>query len=204
MCQDMSPDPRRRPSLFPPPQATLVTTDPVTFVDAPPASSRGRLLHADIGIRIDREGQWSYHGSPIRRKELVCLFASTLTRDENGGYWLVTPTEMARVAVDDVPFIVEEVFISGDGRQQSISFRTNVDEIVTVDTNHALYVVTNARTGEPRPYVRLPRRREARIARSVFYELVACGETANDRAPPAFGVWSRGTFFVLGDPDADT
>jgi uncharacterized protein len=186
-----------------PPSATRVTADPVQLIDAPPASPRGRLLHADIGIRIDREGLWYYHGSVIQRKELMCLFASTLTRDTEGGYWLVTPTEMGRIDVEDVPFLAVEAFVAGEGLNRNISFRTNVDEIVTADKSNPVYVVTHARTGEPTPYVCLPRKREARIARTVFYDLVAHGEERPGSDGREFGIWSRGTFFVLGDPGAD-
>ncbi len=58
--------------------------DDVRLLGAPPAAPAGRIVHADLGIRIDHDGVWYYHGSPIQRKELVCLFASALTVDEHG------------------------------------------------------------------------------------------------------------------------
>jgi len=51
-----------------------------------PPSPRRRVLCGDVDMRIDRDGVWYYHGSPINRKELVCLFASVLTRDADGAY----------------------------------------------------------------------------------------------------------------------
>jgi hypothetical protein len=48
-------------------------------------------------------------------------------------------------------------------------------------------------TGEPRPYVVVRGRLEARILRAAFYELVEWGETYGDR----FGVWSGGAFFPM-------
>jgi len=42
----------------------------------------------DIDLRIARDGTWFYHGSPITRKPLVKLFATVLSRDEHGDYWL--------------------------------------------------------------------------------------------------------------------
>ena len=92
----------------------------------------------DLGIRIGRSGEWFYHGSPIHRKEMVCLFASLLTRLDDGSYWLITPDEIGRIEVDDVPFLAVEMFCDGAGRDLTICFRTNVDEIITLDCCHPL------------------------------------------------------------------
>ena len=59
----------------------------------------------EIDIRIDRNGTWFYHGSPIGRKELVRLFSTVLNKDENGDYWLTTPVEKGRIQVEDAPFM---------------------------------------------------------------------------------------------------
>jgi hypothetical protein len=169
------------------------------LIEPVPPSPRGRKLCDDLAIRIDREGIWYHEGSPIRRKELVCLFASALTRDRDGGYWLVTPIEMGRIEVEDAPFLAVEAFFAGEGRQRLISLRTNVDEIVTVDKDHALYVVTDEATGQPAPYLALHRQLCAKLTRAVYYELVSQGveETVDGRRQ--FGVWSAGRFYPLGE-----
>lgn len=166
-----------------------------------PASPQGRVLCDDLDMRIDRNGVWYYHGSAIRRKELVCLFASVLSRDENGRFWLVTPNEIGLVQVEDAPFLAVEMFVVGSGREQMISMRTNVDEIVTINDEHSLHVVTNAETGEPSPYVRLQWGIEARVARSVYYDLVDLGVEEEIDSQLFFGVWSSGSFFTLGKLD---
>lgn len=188
----------------PPPQA-------VELIGAPPAAACGRAFLKDLDIRIDGDGRWYYHGSPIERKELVCLFAQALVRDREGDYWLVTPTEIGRVTVEDAPFVCVELFASGDGCRRSISLRTNVDEIVTVDAAHPLTIVTDPVTGEPRPYVDLDRGMAARLSRSVYYELVALGAIeaagtnegagAGTNEVARYGVWSAGCFFALGTLD---
>ena len=178
---------------------------PTSFLGAvTPASRQGRVVCDDLDMRIDRDGVWYYHGSAIRRKELVCLFASVLTRDEDGRYWLVTPNEIGLVRVDDAPFIAVEMFEAGSGREKMISLRTNVDEIVTVNDDHSLHVVTNPETGEPSPYVRLREGIEARVARSVYYELVAQGVEEEIDGQLFFGVWSSGSFFALGKLEPET
>ncbi len=162
-----------------------------------------RVVCTDVDMRIDRDGVWYYHGSPIQRKELVCLFASVLTRNDAGEYWLVTPAEMCVVEVEDVPFLAVELFAGGTGREQIISLRSNVDEIVSVDNDHPLYVIDDPETGEPSPYLIVRDGIEARLTRSVFYELVDMGLEENIDGESFFGVWSSGSFFPLGKLDPD-
>jgi hypothetical protein len=99
----------------------------------PESRGRQKSICGKIDMRIARDGKWFYHGTPIPRKEMVCLFASTLTRRPDGSYWLVTPCEEAEIEVEDVPFLAVELFSCSCGRQRNISFRTNVDELVTLD-----------------------------------------------------------------------
>lgn len=78
--------------------------------------------------------------------------------------------------------------------------RTNVDDIVIIDADHRLRVVTEDATGAPNPYVTVRNGLEARLSRSVFYDLVelACEERVGDAT--LIGVWSKGIFFPLGPP----
>src|SRR5215813_2087022 len=126
----------------------------------------------EIDIRIGRDGTWFYHGSPIGRKPLVKLFASVLRREEDGDYWLVTPVERGRIKVDEVPFTAVEVNAAGSGPSQTLTFRTNLDDDVAADAEHPIRVTYAADGGEPRPYILVRGRLEARILRPVFYELV--------------------------------
>lgn len=161
----------------------------------------GRTLCGDLDIRIDRRGVWHYQGTPIPRKDMVCLFASALTRDAHGAYWLVTPAEMGRIEVEDAPFLAVELFTAGAGREQVLSFRTNVDEIVTVDDDHPLEVLTDPESGEPSPYVMIRDGIPARLTRPVYYEVVARGHEEKIDGEQFYGVWSAGSFFVLGRLD---
>jgi hypothetical protein len=153
----------------------------------------------DFDIRIARDGTWYYHDSPIRRMPLVRLFASTLRRDTEGTYWLVTPAEKGRVTVEDAPFTAVELDVSGTGPDQVVSFRTNVDDTVEAGPHHPIRVSADPESGEPRPYVMIRQGLEARLLRSVFYHLVDLGSEEIVEGTPAFGVWSNGTFFPLGD-----
>jgi len=157
----------------------------------------GQVVCGDIDMRIGRNGTWYHRGSPIGRKELVRLFASVLRRDDDGDYWLITPAEMARITVEDAPFMAVELTASGDGADQILSFRTNVDAMVTVDGSHPIRVDMDSGTGEPSPYVVLDGAIEAKIARAVYYELVSLGVEKNHDGD-ILGVWSSGVFFPLG------
>jgi hypothetical protein len=179
------------------------TTTTRTPTDSATAADR-RLFEnicGDFGLSIARDGTWFYRGSPIGRIALVKLFASVLRRDAEGKYWLVTPVEKGTIEVADVPFVAVETDITGSGREQIVTFRTNLDDIVTLGPEHPLRVVEHAVSGEPAPYVLIRDNLEARLARPVFYALVERGVPAQTPQGPAFGIWSDGRFFRLGPWD---
>jgi hypothetical protein len=168
-------------------------------------ASVGKRLPIDRGdleMRIARDGTWFYRKSPIGRLPLVKLFASVLRREADGRYWLVTPAERGSIEVDDVPFLAVEVTVEGEGRDQQLIFRTNLDEFVTAGPDNPLRVETAA-SGEPAPYILVRDGLEARLARPVFYELVELGTEEPIGETTQFGAWSRGVFFRLGEPAPD-
>jgi hypothetical protein len=153
---------------------------------------------------IKRDGTWLYRGSPIGRKELVCLFSSVLRRAEDGHFYLQTPAERGRIEVEDTPFLAVELDWSGDGREQRLSFRTNVDQVVTAGPEHRIRVAHNLLTCEPTPYLHLRDGDgefpvEARISRAVYYEMVALAVPHWVGCRKMLGVWSAGQFFALGE-----
>lgn len=161
-------------------------------------ASLGPMLCGDIDMRIDRNGTWYYHGSPIGRQELVKLFASVLKRDESGDFWLITPVEKARIQVEDAPFLAVELFIEGIGQDQKLTIRTNIDDIVTIDDDHPLEVEFDPKTAEPAPYITIRDGIRARLSRPVYYELVELGEEAPHDGDVYYGIWSCNSFFPLG------
>jgi hypothetical protein len=153
---------------------------------------------------IKRDGTWLYRGSPITRKELVCLFSSVLKREADGSFWLETPAERGRIEVEDAPFVAVELDWCGCGRNQALTFRTNIDEMVTADAAHPIRIAHDVLTCEPTPYIKLRDGSghacvEARIGRAVYYELVALAEPCTQGGVRRLGVWSCGRFFSLGE-----
>ncbi len=157
----------------------------------------------ELPFLIRRDGTWMYRGSPIGRKELVCLFASVLRREPDGSFWLQTPAERGRIDVEDAPFVAVEMDWVGCGRTQALTFRTNVDQMVTAGPDHPIRIAHDILTCEPTPYLRVRGSAEApveaRISRAVYYELVALGEPGMRHCQRMLGVWSCGVFFPLGE-----
>ncbi|WP_246514113.1 DUF1285 domain-containing protein [Neoroseomonas soli] len=169
--------------------------------------ARAKMECGDYAIRIGRDGTWYYRGSPIQRKPLVCLFASVLRRGEDGSYWLETPAERGRIEVEDAPFMAIELFWRdcdcGCGHpQQCLTFRTNLDELVTANAAHPIRVQLCPHTREPRPYIQVRPGLEARISRAVFYELVALAQPETIDGREVLGVWSEGVFFPIDESPA--
>lgn len=173
--------------VHPQPQAT-----------GPRPRAAGSVADEAYDIRIARDGTWFHEGSPIGRKGLVRLFASVLRRDDAGDYWLVTPAERGRIRVDDAPFVAVAAEIEGAGRDQTIRFRTSIDDEVTADADHPIRVAVDPKSGEPSPYVLVRGRLEALIARAVYYDLAERTVEQDGR----MGIWSAGTFFPLDAPPA--
>jgi len=181
----------------------------------------GAQIGSLTGIRpgefaITRDGTWWHDGKPIPRRELVKLFATVLRREADGGFALVTPAERARVHVEDAPFLAEELDVRTERGQQVLRLRTNVDRWVEAGPDHPLRVEQAPDSGEPAPYIRVADGLDARLVRSVFYQLAELAEPGpaddNTRADAAgrdpatgtqgqevLGVWSHGTFYPL-DP----
>lgn len=167
------------------------------------AAGRPPPVETPLDMRIARDGVWHHDGAPIRRPELVRLFASVLRRDDAGAYWLVTPAERARVEVEDAPFLAVEMEVRRDHGTDILAFRTNVGDWVEAGPDHPLRVVTDRETGQPRPYIQVRQGLEARIVRPVFYELVGRSVAGPGNGEDGIGVWSRGTFFALATSHGD-
>ncbi|WP_338147318.1 DUF1285 domain-containing protein [Neoroseomonas oryzicola] len=169
--------------------------------------ARAKMECGDYAIRIARDGTWYYRDSPIQRKPLVCLFASVLRRGEDGSYWLETPAERGRIEVEDAPFMAVELFwrdceCGCATKQQCLTFRTNLDEMVTAGAAHPIRVAICPVTREPRPYITVRPGLEARISRAVFYELVALAQPETVDGREVLGVWSEGVFFPIDESPA--
>jgi hypothetical protein len=162
----------------------------------------------DIDMRIAADGTWFYQRTPIGRPALVKLFASVLRRDGDR-YVLVTPVEKCGITVDDVPFLAVEMVRepapsatgAADGDEADASpllrFRTNVDDWVTCDAEHALRFEPEPGTGGLKPYLHVRRGLWARLVRPLYYDLVSLGEERAIDGRRMFGIASGTAFFPM-------
>ncbi len=151
----------------------------------------------DIDIIIRRDGSWIHEGSEIKRPALVQLFASIL-RVEGDKYYLVTPVEKLEIKVEDAPFVAVGMDTFNQGsHDQVLTFRSNLDEHVIVDSQHKISVNYSA-NGEPSPYVIVRDQLKALISRAVWIELASLATQQSG----VTGVLSSGMFFALTDSSA--
>jgi hypothetical protein len=156
----------------------------------------------DIGLKIRGDGTWLYRESPIRRPAMVRLFASVLRKDADGRTYLVTPAEKVDVEVEDAPFLAVDLDMLGQGREQQIAFRTNVDDVVVCGPEHPLRFAEQEPGKGLKPYVLVRGRLEALLTRALLHDLVALAveETREDQR--VTGVWSGGAFFPISVDEA--
>ena len=147
----------------------------------------------EIDIRIDETGRWSYLGSEIDRHALVQLFSSILRREPDGSYVLITPVEKLSIRVDDAPFSAVELAAEGEGANQILTVRTNVGDIVRLDSAHPLRFQVAQENEGLKPYIEVRDGLEALATRALAIDLVAL----SDNLDGAEGIWSAGTFFAL-------
>jgi uncharacterized protein len=169
----------------------------------PPVERWNPPFCGDIDMEIKTDGSWFYMGTPIARPALVRLFASVMVR-EGDAYFLVTPVEKVGIRVVDAPFMAVEMAIDlspqAEDASRTISLRTNVDDIVTVDREHALHA-KSGQDGGLMPYVHVRRGLYAKLIRALAYDLVALGQTCDVNGSPMFGVMCGGIFHPLAPYD---
>ena len=138
-------------------------------------------------MRIAADGAWYHEGSPIVRPAMVRAFASLLTRDEEGRYWLVTPQQKLSIEVEDAPFVAVDV----SRREGALAFRLNTDEIVLAGPDHPLRAAGDRET--PALYLAVRRGCEARLNRSTYVQLAELALVSGEE----WRVASQGASFSL-------
>ena len=149
----------------------------------PPPVERWHPEHCgDIGMEIREDGSWWHDGSPIRRSELVQLFASILRLEEDGNYYLVTPVEKVVVEVALHPLRVIDAEPLAGHSPDVLILTLNTGGQVPLDKRHTL-------TPEPRAadaaYITLDNGLTALFTRAAWYRLV-------NQADDSGGIYSDG------------
>lgn len=146
-----------------------------------------------IDLEVDATGRWLYQGSGFQRHSIVKLF-STVLRREGEEFFLVTPPVKYLIKVADAPFLAVELKVVEDNDQQSLFFRTNMDEVVCADAQHPIFTSPSRDGTGEYPYIEVRDGLLARIVRPVYYQLAEMvDETAG-----GFRIRSANTDFILG------
>lgn len=144
----------------------------------------------DIDLRIAADGTWFYAGTPIRRLELVRLFASILRRDGDR-YVLVTPAECVGIEVEDLPLRA----VAMESRSDALVFETDCGDRIQAGEDHALRFDAGASDGV-KPAVHVRGQLWARLTRSLAYDLLSRLE-ADPEGEDRLGIRSGGCFFAV-------
>ena len=194
--------PQSTPKLIVMPSAEGLMSAVPAVKGPPPVHLWNPPFCGDIDMRIARDGTWYYLGTPIGRAPMVKLFASILRR-EGDAYFLVTPVEKVGIQVDDAPFLAVDFTVAGTGRDQTLTFTTKTDDVVTAGPDHDL-TFRIAPDGEPAPYIHVRAGLNALIDRKSFYRLVELGCHDPHSRESWFGIWSSGQFFPIQRSDEMT
>lgn len=138
---------------------------------APPVERWNPEFCGDIDMTIRADGSWTYLGTPIRRPALVRLFSTVLRKDEDGRTYLVTPAEKLGIRVEDAHFLAVEMSRDVVDGEPALTFRTDAGDVVTAGREHPLRFAAEAGTASFRPYLSVRGRLEARLTRSLAYDL---------------------------------
>jgi len=157
----------------------------------PPVERWTPAYCGELDLLIRRDGHWVHEGTPIGRAALVRLF-STVLRKEGERYFLVTPVEKLGIKVEDAPFLA--VAMRREGAR--LIFTTNVGDDVVAGREHPIEM--RPMQGGLAPYIPVRAGLDALIARAVYYDLVALGETREIGGESLFGIASGADFFALG------
>lgn len=127
----------------------------------PPVEQWNPEFCGELDMRISRNGDWYYQGSPIGRKAMVKLFASILKREQDR-YYLVTPVEKVGIQVEATPFVVTQAQLV----EGTWILTNNLDESAPLDKDHPLDTQSEPDT----PTVTWRRNLSARVHQNVMYQ----------------------------------
>ena len=98
----------------------------------PPVNKWNPDLCIGQTISIDRNGDWFYNNSIIKNSKIKKLF-STVLRNDDGNYFLVTPVEKVPVEVAVAPYVITDFECDSLGNIKCI---TNFDFAFDLDKDH--------------------------------------------------------------------
>ena len=133
----------------------------------PPVHLWNPDLCEGVKFNIDRNGEWFYQNSPLKKESLKILFASILKK-ENNNYYCVTPVEKVLVEVDLAPYMIIDFRIDND----TYIFDTNLNYSFALKDTQISFLESNE---EIIPIIDVRDSIEGFFSRSIYYELINTG-----------------------------
>ena len=177
--------------------AAMISRAAVSARGLPPVERWNPPFCGNIDMEIRADGTWFYMGTPIGREPLVRLFSTVLRKDDDGRTYLVTPVEKVGIRVVDAPFLAVEMNRSESDGVPTLTFRTNVGDIVAAGPEHALRFEIAGENAELKPYLHVRGRLEALVSRALMYDLVELGEIVEIDGVAMFSIASGGVWFPV-------
>ena len=163
----------------------------------PPVHLWNPDLTGVMDLTIDREGRWIHEGREITRPALVKLF-STILKQEEENYFLVSPIEKWQITVDVAPFFISEVTKSTKEGHQAITAVTTTNDTVVVGVNHPLWINSLYENNLPVPLINIRGTMAGLLSRNAFYQLVEWSSLQTINGRRGLFVQSMGENFWLG------
>ena len=138
-------------------------------ISLPPVELWNPPYCGEIDLQIKANGDWYYGGTIFKRLALVKLFASVLIREVSQGhddYFLVTPVEKVKIAVEDAPFMLTQWHWL-DAEQKIMQGITNLGDEFTLNSEHRLIM-----TEDGSLYITVRRNLLAKVHRNIYYQWV--------------------------------
>ena len=144
-------------------------------------------------IKIKSNGEWLYQNTIIKKKALIKLFSSVLVGDGKGNFYLETPAEKGKIQVEDSPFIIISFDIKSLNKNQEIIFKTNIGEEIVLSKKNFLFYKKYKQSFIP--YIVIRKNINAKILRSVYYQLI--NKLVDKNSRNTLKVKSKGCEFIL-------
>jgi len=170
----------------------------------------------DMDLVIKTNGEWWHEGTHMTRESLVSLFATILWKEDQDGkteYFLKTPVQKLRIAVEDAPLLINDVGIVNEEGVSWLEFSTSTGDIVRLDPQHPIALrafhadskdnshTHNNADGQVRPYMMVRNGLEALIGRNAFYHLTEIGTLSEQAGMTILTLQSGGQEYQLSMPD---
>jgi hypothetical protein len=146
-------------------------------------------------FRIDRNGIWYYQGEQINREEMVFLFSSLISLNDNNQHVVYTADEEVKIFVEDAPFIITDFYRNCDDCSQLITFKTNINEMVTLENDSQIKV--EVKNNVKKIYIKIRDGIYAKITSKIAKDLlkISCEEIIDNKK--RIGICSGGKFFPI-------